>query len=160
MAEIGSVIGGRYRLLEMLGEGSFAAVFRAEDLEQKRAGWSALITRARAAFSDSISPRGQPGRRPPSSSVFTRRVNSLRHSEFRSCPPRSAQPRPTARRRNDRREANEEFLGHLLGGGVEQAGADLGELSADAGIDHVAEDGAVAVFGAVVLFSERSSRGD
>ena len=36
MAEIGSVIGGRYRLLELLGEGSFAAVFRADDTQQKR----------------------------------------------------------------------------------------------------------------------------
>ena len=31
-------------------------------------------------------------------------------------------------------EGGEELVGHLLGGGVDQAGADLGELAADLGL--------------------------
>ncbi|MGD0248687.1 MAG: protein kinase, partial [Candidatus Limnocylindrales bacterium] len=36
MAEIGRMIGGRYRLQELLGEGSFATVYRARDVEGNR----------------------------------------------------------------------------------------------------------------------------
>ena len=36
MAEIGQLIGGRYRLIELLGEGSFATVYRAADVQVDR----------------------------------------------------------------------------------------------------------------------------
>ena len=44
-------------------------------------------------------------------------------------------------------EGGEELVGHLLGGGIDQAGADLGELAADLGLGGVGEQRPVAVGG-------------
>ena len=44
-------------------------------------------------------------------------------------------------------EGGEELVGHLLGGGVDQAGADLGELAADLGLGGVGEQRHAVVVG-------------
>ena len=57
-------------------------------------------------------------------------------------------------------EPVEERVRHLLGGGVDQPGAELGDLAADLGVDLVAQQGGGAVVGQLHLGAALGEAGD
>ena len=59
-----------------------------------------------------------------------------------------------------RPEPVEEHVRHLLAGGVDQAGAELGDLAADLGIDDVGQQGARAVIGRLHIGAALGEAGD